>query len=582
MRKALGIVTLLIALFFNSSVKAACGNVTIAEMNWASASFLANLDKIILEEGFGCRVQLKSGSTMETFSSMNKKGKPDVAPELWTNAVYSELQRAVDNGKLYVPNNQPIAELGEGWWITPYTARKYPQLKTVLDVIDNPELFGGKFYGCPSGWGCNYINKNMFKAFNMKKKGWRLVTPSSANDLDTTIAKASRNKDNWFGYYWTPTAMVGKFNLVKLNWGTSWAGKNNWDNCIVQAKCKNPKRTSWVTSYVNTVVSNDFKYNAGTEAVNYLRERTFPMKVMNNMLVYMAENSANGRQAAHEFLKRHKEIWIKWMPERVAKNVGSSVGVKVIVKKDESKPKPKKQEPKKKETKPSQDDNKIVAAASGTGFFVSKKGHIITNHHVIESCDANKVSYNGKLMNTNTIAVDRMNDLAILKANLNPVKVYPVSNVDAQLLEDVIIAGYPLGKKVSAAIKTSKGSITSLAGYGDNYSEFQTDAALNQGNSGGPIINQKGNVVGVAVANFGKKEGIESFNFGIKSSTLRTFASSNGLSFLSPNARDLSNKELSQLITLGTVYLECFMTVAKIKRMIAEEKNKKAFFSEYK
>ena len=174
-----------------------------------------------------------------------------------------------------------------------------------------------------------------------------------------------------------------------------------------------------------------------------------------------------------------------------------------------------------------------------------------------------------------------MNDLAIIKSNINPRSVYSVANQDAGLLEDVIIAGYPLGKKVSAAIKTSKGSVTALAGYGDNYSEFQTDAALNQGNSGGPIMNQKGNVVGVAVANFGKKEGVESFNFGIKSSTLKTFASSNGLRFLPPNRREMSNQELGKLITNGTVYLECWMTVAKIRQLIAQENNRKAFFSEH-
>ena len=241
------------------------------------------------------------------------------------------------------------------------------------------------------------------------------------------------------------------------------------------------------------------------------------------------------------------------------------------------------EKPKKQKPKTSPDDNKIVAAASGTGFFVSRTGHIISNHHVIEGCDTTKLTFKGKEVVADVLAVDKMNDLAILKANLIPNQVYSVATEDAALLEDIIIAGYPLGKKVSAAIKTSKGSITALAGYGDNYSEFQTDAALNQGNSGGPIMNQKGNVVGVAVANYGKKAGVESFNFGIKSSTLKTFASANGLTFLPPNNRDLSNKDLGKLITDGTVYLECFMTVAKIKRMIAEEaNNRKAFFSEFK
>jgi len=242
---------------------------------------------------------------------------------------------------------------------------------------------------------------------------------------------------------------------------------------------------------------------------------------------------------------------------------------------------PKKQEPKKQQPKSTPDDNKVVAAASGTGFFVSSVGHIISNHHVIEGCDTTTLSFKGKEIKADILAVDKMNDLAILKAEVNPKKVYSVATEDASLLEDIIIAGYPLGKKVSAAIKTSKGSITALAGYGDNYSEFQTDAALNQGNSGGPIMDQKGNVVGVAVANYGKKAGVESFNFGIKSSTLRTFANSNGLKFLPPNSREMSNKDLGTLITDGTVYLECYMTVAKIKRMLAEAENRKAFFSEY-
>ena len=95
-------------------------------------------------------------------------------------------------------------------------------------------------------------------------------------------------------------------------------------------------------------------------------------------------------------------------------------------------------------------------------------------------------------------------------------------------------------------------------------------------------MDQKGNVVGIAVANYGKQSGVESFNFGIKSSVLKTFANSNNLRFIPASKKELSNKDLGKLITEATVYLECWMSIAKIKQIIAQEKSNKAFFTEYK
>ena len=89
----------------------------------------------------------------------------------------------------------------------------------------------------------------------------------------------------------------------------------------------------------------------------------------------------------------------------------------------------------KKETKPSQDDNKIVAAASGTGFFVSRSGHIITNHHVIDGCNTVKLNFNGKNVEAKVLAIDKVNDLAIVKADINPSRVYSVANKDVQYMK---------------------------------------------------------------------------------------------------------------------------------------------------
>jgi S1-C subfamily serine protease len=68
------------------------------------------------------------------------------------------------------------------------------------------------------------------------------------------------------------------------------------------------------------------------------------------------------------------------------------------------------------------DDNKIVAASSGTGFYVSNTGHIISNHHVVEGCNTVKLTFKGKEVSADVLAVDKMNDLAILKARSYSIK----------------------------------------------------------------------------------------------------------------------------------------------------------------
>ena len=114
---------------FGTVANAKCGKLVIAEQNWASAELMANVDKIILEKGYGCEVELIPGSTMPTFTSMNDKGTPDMNPEQWANAVYEPLKVAVSEKRIVVANKAPITGLGEGWWITPATVEKHPEIK---------------------------------------------------------------------------------------------------------------------------------------------------------------------------------------------------------------------------------------------------------------------------------------------------------------------------------------------------------------------------------------------------------------------------------------------------------------------
>ncbi len=312
---------------------AECGEYQMAEMNWASAELMANVDKFILENGYGCDIELVPGATTTTFASMNEKGQPDVAPELWINAVREPLFKAMDEGRLHSAVAGPITELGEGWWVTPTFVEAHPELDTVVKILERPDLFPdaedpskGAFVGCPAGWGCQLANANLFRAFDMEAKGWVLVDPGSAAGLDGSIAKAANRGDNWLGYYWAPTAIIGKYDLKPMDFGVPFGGSENWDGCIVKAEqdCADPKPSSWTQSEVHTVITDNIKKKGGI-AVEYLSQRIFPGPVMNAMLVYMADEQAGGEDAAMEFLMTQPEIWKSWVSSEAAAKIEAAL-----------------------------------------------------------------------------------------------------------------------------------------------------------------------------------------------------------------------------------------------------------------
>lgn len=139
---------------------------------------------------------------------------------------------------------------------------------------------------------------------------------------------------------------------------------------------------------------------------------------------------------------------------------------------------------------------KTNKVSSGTGFFVNQRA-IVTNQHVVDGCD--QVSVIG-VGGASVIAEDKTTDLAVIFAR-NPTDSYlALASKNVSLGEDVSTFGYPLQQVLSPTIHMTKGSVSSLAGLSGNTSLFQMTAPIQPGNSGGPVINEAGEVVGVATS----------------------------------------------------------------------------------
>jgi S1-C subfamily serine protease len=225
-------------------------------------------------------------------------------------------------------------------------------------------------------------------------------------------------------------------------------------------------------------------------------------------------------------------------------------------------------------------------SGTGSGFFVSKMGHVITNAHVVQNCKKVTIGDNAnKQVPAELINTDRSNDLALLKLStlemasaesksliqkLNIVVVPLASkgllrSEDVRLGEKVLVAGYPFGELFSNTIKVTSGIVSATRGAGDDSGQFQLDAAVQPGNSGGPIYDSGGNIVGVVISQLDKLKMAqaigslpENVNFGIKASTVRQFLTSSGLpSKKSERTEEKSTEQLAEIAKNQALMVMC-------------------------
>ena len=142
----------------------------------------------------------------------------------------------------------------------------------------------------------------------------------------------------------------------------------------------------------------------------------------------------------------------------------------------------------------------VVEHALGSGVIVSADGFIITNHHVVDGAEEITVELNERrTLQAKLIGSDLPSDLAVLKVSADHLPVLPLGDSDKARVGDVCLAvGNPLGigETVTAGIVSAKGRRTGLSD--GSFEDFlQTDAAINQGNSGGALVNTRAELIGI-------------------------------------------------------------------------------------
>jgi glycine betaine/proline transport system substrate-binding protein len=307
--------------------------VKFAGLNWESGSFLAELMRIVMEQGYGCTTDDIPGNTVAMEAALARNDIQVLAEE-WIGR--SEAWNAAFRAGKVIPLGKPFVGATEGWYVPEYVIRgdaarnikpMAPDLKSVADLPKYKALFKdpeepakGRFLNCPSGWTCEGINSQKLKAYGLTDS-YVNFRPGTGPALDASITSDyNRGKPILF-YYWAPTPLMGRFKFIKLQ---EPAYNDACFKTLANKDAPNPCGSAAPEAVIRVGVSKAFG-DGDPVLRSFLDKFNIPLDLLNKALADMGDRKWDARQAAQNFLKQHPEILKKWLDADVAAKVSASL-----------------------------------------------------------------------------------------------------------------------------------------------------------------------------------------------------------------------------------------------------------------
>ncbi len=314
--------------------------IVFSDRQWESVWVLNEVAQFIVEEGYDYPTETETVST-EAFQVGMEHGDIDVDMELWRMNLPDWYEEATEEG--YLVDVGPIFERSvQAWYVPEYVVEgcddrgiepKAEDLETVEDLKDHADVFEdpddperGRFINGISGWEVTEANSIKMEVYGLDEY-YNIVEPGSAGALDSAIASAFEDGEPLFFYYWEPTWLLGKYDVVRIEEpeydpdiraeiDKVIAGEMSADD--LDEAC------AFIESDIRSGVHESLPERA-PEVVEFLEEMHIGTDPVNEILAYKEVEDADPQEAAFWYFEEYEEEWRAWLPDDVEQRVADAL-----------------------------------------------------------------------------------------------------------------------------------------------------------------------------------------------------------------------------------------------------------------